>query len=38
MKITFKDKDLEKCALNAKYGLKKLGARRNATYKSDSNR
>jgi len=32
MKITFKDKDLEKCALNAKYGLKKLGARRNATY------
>ena len=25
MKITFKDKDLEKCATNAKYGLKKLG-------------
>ena len=26
MKITFKDKDLEKCAVNAKYRLKKLGA------------
>ena len=32
MKITFKDKDLEKCATNAKYGLKKLGAKRFAIF------
>ncbi|MBQ3657421.1 MAG: killer suppression protein HigA [Bacteroidales bacterium] len=28
MKITFKDKDLEKCALNEKYRVKKLGTLR----------
>ena len=26
MNITFKDKDLEKCAVNAKYRMKTLGA------------
>ena len=32
MKITFKDKDLEKCATNEKHGLKKLGSRRYAAF------
>lgn len=32
MKITFKDKDLEKCALNTKYSVKKLGALRSKIF------
>ncbi len=32
MNITFKDKDLEKCAVNAKYALKTLGSRRCTAY------
>lgn len=32
MNITFKDKDLEKCALNAKYRMKVLGALRSKLF------